>query len=316
MSGLRVKGLAAFVALGATLAATDGQATEAAAGRYVPGIFAMPGAGIVPPFPGLYYGVSNALYNGDASATIPVGGGTAFGLEATMWITALAGIWVPEQQNLGGNWTYAFQGVLPLGYTDAEAQIGTTIDLKDDVAGIGDISITPLLFGWHNTAGNTFFSASFTITAPTGVWEEGELAFVGLNYWSFQPAIGFTHITADGWDFSAKFGIDINTENEDTDYYSGAMAHLDLAVSKSVTENWQLGAIAGFLYQFEDDESDFADARDGFKGRSIAVGPLVKYKAKFDDKTEIDFSLSWAHELDVKNRMEGNAVFFNISGKF
>jgi hypothetical protein len=291
------------------------EATEAVAGRYVPGMYAAPGAGIVPPFPGFYYGVSNALYMGEASGQVPIGGDVYdAGLEATMWVTALAGIWVP-QQDLPGNWTYAFQGVLPLGFTDAEASIGP-LNREDDVAGLGDISVTPLLFGWHNTAGNTFFSAGLTIYAPTGEWEERQLAFIGLNYWTFSPAVGFTHITKDGWDFSGKFGIDINTENEDTDYYSGAMAHLDIAVTKSVTEKFQLGAIAGVLYQFEDDDSAFADARDGFKGRSIAVGPLMKYKAKFDEDTEVDFSLSWAHELDVENRMEGDAVFFSASGKF
>jgi hypothetical protein len=56
--------------------------------------------------------------------------------------------------------------------------------------------------------------------------------------------------------------------------------------------------------------------RDGFKGRSVAVGPLAQYTAKFGDNTEIDFSLSWAHELEVENRMEGNAVFLSAYGKF
>lgn len=292
---------------------SSAKATEAVAGRYVPGVSAGPGAGIVPPYPGFYWDISNVFYHGEASATIPVGGGTAFGLEATQWVTALAGVYVPEW-DLPGNWTYAFEFAIPFGWTDAEAELGS-LATEDDVAGLGDIQITPLLFGWHNATGNTFFSAGLTVTMPTGEWEEGELAFIGLNYWTFTPAIALTHITANGWDFSGKFGIDINTENEDTDYYSGAVAHLDLAVAKSVTEHLQIGVIAGILYQIEDDDSAFADANDGFRGRSVAVGPLVKYKAKFDDR-EVDFSLSWAPELDVENRMKGDAVYFNVSGKF
>jgi hypothetical protein len=55
---------------------------------------------------------------------------------------------------------------------------------------------------------------------------------------------------------------------------------------------------------------------DGFKGRSIAIGPLVTYKAKFGENTEIDFRLKWAHEVEVKNHMKGDAVFFDITGKF
>jgi hypothetical protein len=130
--------------------------------------------------------------------------------------------------------------------------------------------------------------------------------------------VAFTYLVPEhGLDFSANFGVDINTRNPDTDYYSGAMAHLDLAVTKNLTESFAIGAIAGFLYQFEDDDSDFANARaDGFKGESIAVGPLVSYKAKFGENTEIDFRLKWAHEVEVENRMKGDAIFFDVTGKF
>ncbi|TIW01481.1 MAG: transporter, partial [Mesorhizobium sp.] len=146
--------------------------------------------------------------------------------------------------------------------------------------------------------------------------DKGRLVFLGLNYWTFTPAVGFTRLFPEqGLDFSAKFGVDINTRNEDTDYYSGAMAHLDLALTKNITKNFSVGAIAGFLYQFQDDDSTFADAHDGFKGRSIAIGPLVSYKAEFG-KTEVNLTLRWAHELEVKNRMKGDAVVFDISGKF
>jgi hypothetical protein len=291
-------------------------ATEAVAGRYIPGAFAGPGAGIVPPVPGAYWAISNLYYHGEASGEVPFGDATiALGLEADIWTTILAGVYVPEL-DLPGNWTYAVQAAIPIGWTSAEARLGP-LGATDEVSGLGDIAIAPLVFGWHNEAMTTWLSASLTITAPTGVWEEGELAFVGLNYWTFTPAIGFTQLFPEhGIDLSAKLGVDINTENPDTDYYSGAMAHLDLSATKNVTENFSLGAFAGFLYQIEDDESAFADARDGFRGESIAVGPLVKYKAKFSETTEVDFTLRWSHELEVENRMKGNAIFFDIAGKF
>ncbi|RWQ63322.1 transporter [Mesorhizobium sp.] len=296
--------------------ADDAGATEAVAGRYIPGLYAAPGAGIVPPVPGVYWGISNVYYHGKASTEVPIGdNAVAFGLEADMWTTALAAVYVPEL-HLPGNWTYAVQAVVPIGWTRAQATLGS-LGTEQDVTGLGDVAISPLVFGWHNDALNTFFSASLTVTAPTGEWKNGDIAFIGLNYWTFTPAIGFTRLVPEyGLDLSAKFGIDINTKNEDTDYYSGAMAHLDLAVTKSLTENFSVGGLAGFLYQIEDDRGTFADTHDGFRGRSIAIGPFVKYKAKFGKATEIDFDLRWAHEVEVENRMKGNAVFFDISGKF
>ena len=304
-------------AIVAVLAASPGkaQATEAVAGRYIPGAFAGPGMGIVPPVPGAYWSMLNVYYHGEAASDVPFGNNQiALGLSADMWITALAGIYVPGI-DLPGNWTYAVQAVVPIGWTGADASLGR-FGVHQEESGLGDIAITPILLGWHSDAMDSFFSTSLTIAAPTGAWEEGRIAFVGLNYWTFTPAVAYTHLWHEqGVDFSANLGVDINTTNPDTDYYSGALAHLDLSLTKQVSENWSLGAIAGFLYQIEDDDSAFADSHDGFKGRSIAIGPLIKYKAKFES-TEIDMTLKWSHELDVKNRMEGDAVVFQLSGKF
>lgn len=307
---------AAQVACASFLLSNDAQATEAAAGRYIPGAFAGPGMGIVPPLPGAYWSMLNVYYHGEAGTDVPFGGNSvAVGLSTDMWITALAGIYVPGI-DLPGNWTYAVQGVLPIGWMGAEASVGP-FGIRQEEGGLGDIAVTPVLLGWHSDAMDSFFSTSLTIAAPTGVWEDGRLAFVGLNYWTFTPAVAYTRLWQEqGVDFSANLGIDINTRNPDTDYYSGAMAHLDLSLTKQVSENWSLGVIGGVLYQFQDDDSPFADANDGFKGRSVAVGPLVKYKARFGEGTEVDMTFKWSHELDVKNRMEGDAIVFQLSGKF
>jgi hypothetical protein len=309
------------VALAATgacalLPAGETKATEAVAGRYVPGAFAGPGMGIVPPAAGVYWALENVYYHGEAAGNVPFGSDSiALGMTADMWITALAGVYVPGI-HLPGNWTYAVQGVLPVGWTGATADVNA-FHIEDEVAGLGDIAVAPILLGWHNDAMDTFFSTSLTITAPTGEYEAGALVFIGLNYWTFTPAVAYTHLWHEqGIDFSANFGIDINTTNPDTDYYSGAMAHLDLSLTKNITENFSIGLIGGALYQFEDDDSAFADARDGFKGQSVAIGPLVSYKANFGESTVIDFTFKWSHELEVKNRMKGDAVVFQLSGTF
>lgn len=292
-------------------------AAEAVAGRYVPGAFAGPGAGIVPPAPGVgYWAVSNIYYHGEARGQVPYGkGSVAVGLTGDTWATVLAGVYVPEF-NLPGNWTYAVQAAVPVGWTGAEATLGP-IGVNQNVTGLGDIAFAPIVLGWHNDAKDFWLSTSLTITAPTGEWKEGDLAFIGLNYWTFSPAIGLTYLVPEhGLDFSAKFGVDINTRNQSTNYYSGATAHLDLSVTKAITEDFSVGAIAGVLHQFQDDRGTFADAHNGFKGRSIAVGPLLKYKAKLGENIEVDLTLRWAHELEVKNRMKGDAIFFDVAGKF
>jgi hypothetical protein len=294
-------------------------APEAAAGRYIPGVFAQPGAGVVPPVPGFYWGVSHLVYDGSASANIdvPIGDDLVFGLKARLFSTVIGGMMVPDF-DLPGNWTYAVQVGVPLvNWSWARADLNTLTRIDEKVA-FGDMSFTPVLLGWHNEALDTFFNVGLTVFAPTGFWAKDNIAIIGLNYWTFTPAIGFTRIWAEeGIDFSMKAGIDLNTTNKATDYYSGAMAHFDASLTKNLTENFALGVFGGVLWQVEDDRggNGLADRLDGFRGRQLTVGPLLKYKAKFD-RTEIDFTLSWAPEFYTKNRLEGNAVFLNASGKF
>ena len=114
----------AAVAAAATVWAGDANATEAVAGRYIPGLYADSGAGIVPPMPGVYWGISNAFYSGEANTGVPIGNkNVAFGLKADMWTTALAAVYVPDL-HLPGNWTYAVQAVVPFGWTRAQASLG------------------------------------------------------------------------------------------------------------------------------------------------------------------------------------------------
>ena len=208
----------------------DASATEGVAGRYIPGAYAGPGAGIVPPD-------ARGRLLGDLERLLSWRGQRRRALrqqhdrarsEAISGRRSLPASTCPRL-DLPGNWTYAVQAAIPVGWTGASAEVGPYRQRTEEVTGLGDIAIAPLLLGWHNDAMNTWFSAHLTITAPTGEWEEGALAFIGLNYWTFSPAVGFTYLVPEhGLDFSAKFGVDINTENPDTDYYSGAMAHLDL----------------------------------------------------------------------------------------
>ena len=239
----------------------------------------------------------------------------AVGLIGDTFATILAGVYVPKL-DLPGNWTYAVAGALPLGWSRGEAAVGP-LGRTDEAAGLGDISITPLLFGWHNDALNTFYSAGLTVTAPTGVWEQGSLAFIGLNYWTFTPTIAVTRLVPEhGLDLSANFGVDINTVNEDTDYYSGAMAHLDLSVTKNVTKNWGSAPSRVSSTRSGTTTAPSPMPATASKAAPSRSGHSSAYKAEFGEGKEVDFSLKWAHELEVENRMKGNGVFFEATGKF
>ena len=307
--------IAASAVAACAMTATQAEATEAAFGRYIPGIFAAPGVGVVPPVPGVYWQSSTIYYHGSASKDVqfPIGGTTQFGLKGDYFAQSFTGLWVPDIK-LDDNLTLAFSFTLPFGYMKADVDLGR-LGASDTDTGLGDIMFGPVL-GWHSASGTTFASASLRIFAPTGSYDEDALANIGTNYWTFSPTLAFTTVNpANGLEFDLVGGIDINTKNPATDYTSGAMAHLDAAVIQNFNKQFGAGVFGAILYQFQDDEGPHADALDGFKGRSFAIGPMLKYTAGTEEKP-INMSLSWAPEFGTKNRMKGNSFILNVSGKF
>lgn len=287
-------------------------ATEAVAGRYIPGVFAIPLGGVVPPA-GVYWNADTTFYHGSLSAdvAVPVAGELRAGLKATIIGETFTGLWVPNVE-IAPDASLAFSLSVPVEYLDASAFLGRR-EVSQAQTALGDIALGSKI-GWHS--GAHFFSLGLNVFAPTGKWEEGALDNIGMNYWTFSPTLAYTHLdTERSLDFSVTAGIDLNTENTDTDYHSGAMAHVDALILKGFTKRFSAGLFGSILYQVEDDSGGLADRLDGFKGRSFAIGPILKYTAGPEDNP-ISFSLNWAPEFGVKNRPKGNAVYFSIAGKF
>lgn len=282
-------------------------------GRYIPGAFAIPGIGILPPVPGVYWQTTTMYYHGEAGADleIPIGGSVQLGLKGDIAATNFTGVWVPDL-SLGNNLTLGLSASVPVQYMKVGASLGP-LGANDELTSLGDISFAPML-GWHS--GTQFLTASFRIYAPTGNYDPTALANNGLNYWTFSPTLAYTVINpANGLEFDIIGGIDINTTNPATAYRSGAMAHLDAILMQNFGKQFAVGVFGSILYQFEDDKGGQAARLDGFRGRSFAIGPVVKYTAG-TEKNPIAMSFSWAPEFGVKNRLQGNGFYLNISGSF
>ena len=297
------------------LASTKALATEAAFGRYTPGIFAAPGVGYVPPAPGVYWQSSTMYYHGSASKDlqIPVGRSTRLGLKSNYFSQTFTGIWVPELK-LDHNLTLAFSVSLPLQHLRASVDV-RRFGTSDSDGGLGDIIFGPML-GWRSDSGMTFASASLRIFAPTGNYDPDAIANIGTNYWTFSPNLSFTTVNPEnGLEFDVTGGIDFNTRNSATGYTSGALAHVDAAVIQNFNKQFGAGIFGSILYQIADDKGALADRLDGFKGRSFAIGPMLKYTGG-SEANPISASISWAPEFGVRNRMKGNAFYLNVAGKF
>ncbi|WP_457095729.1 SphA family protein [Lysobacter sp. P5_B9] len=303
------------------LSVTPALASEGALGRPITGLQGTSFAGVVPPTPGWSLGLSYAYYAGTVSgqreSPLP-GGGSALGLEVTAQLFSITGIYVWDTGE--GRWNFASVAVVPFAKMDAEVdlRIGSVSgsgSVSDSDTGLFDMAFVPVIASRHFSA-TQHLSLALYIFAPTGSYEEGRLAELSLNNWTYSPTVGYTQLFQKGsLEFSALAAVDFYTENHATDYQNGAVFRLDSLLVKRFSNGWGVGAAGGWIEQLQDDDAEIADRLDGFKGHSLALGPVVTFAKKWEGG-QVEFSARWLHEFDVKNRFSGDPFLLSASIQF
>jgi hypothetical protein len=297
-------------------------AEEGGSGHYAPGAAAS-FIDTLPGRPGLAIANFFNFYEGSASASkrLPFGGLIAGSLDATAYSDLIVALYQTPLNLLGGN--YALGVAIPFVWLKTKGEVtgplGNTFTSRDSASGIGDILFYPFMLGWTGLSGDLKSDFRFGIYAPTGDYDKGKLANVGKNYWTFEPAVMLSYISSKmGLELSAFTGMDFNTENHKTDYQTGTQFHLDVTVAEHLP---LLGGIIGigangFYYQqVTGDSSPFDAILGDFKGRTVGIGPVLSYITKIWGK-DLAAELKWLPELDVKNRLEGDYIWFKLGMAF
>jgi hypothetical protein len=235
--------LSTFI-VGAALfgASYPARAEEGGSAHYMPGAT----ASFIDAFPAKPGGLAVldffTYYEGSASADrqLPLGGLLTSGIDATVYANTVVAVYQAPWNVLGGG--LAMGVAVPYVWLEVEGQAqrigpdgqpGDLFTARDTANGIGDMTIYPFMLGWTNLAPDLKLDARLGIYAPTGEYEQGRLANVGKNYWSFEPGIMASWLSSKiGTEVSLYTGVDFNTENGDTDYTSGTSLHLDLTVAQ------------------------------------------------------------------------------------
>jgi hypothetical protein len=146
-------------------------------------------------------GLSYAYYSGTVGAErespLP-GGGSALGLEVTAQLFSVTGIYVWDTGE--GRWNFASVAVVPFAKMDAEAdlRIGSASgSVSDSDTGLFDMAFVPVIASRHFSA-TQHLSLALYIFAPTGSYEEGRLAELSLNNWTYSPTVGYTQLFQKG----------------------------------------------------------------------------------------------------------------------
>jgi hypothetical protein len=253
-------------------------------------------AGALPP-PGHYFINYAGYYTGKA---MNKDGEEISGVEVSAVFDALRYVRVTPIKLLGADW--GFHVILPVVRQNIETPAG-----DNAVTGLGDITIDPLVLGWHQPAFH--YTVGLDVNLPTGRYDKKKpLECIGANYVSVEPVFALTYLHASGVEGSVKLMYNLKTENSDTKYKSGSEFHADYLAGYH-KKDWAYGVGGYLLSQLDDDKLDGTTVEDK-KGQVIAVGPQVQYTIQGRS-----IILKWHHEVSATNRFGGDKVFLKFVTK-
>jgi hypothetical protein len=295
-------------------------AAEGGIGHYVPGAWADFGD-MAPPSGFALLDWYN-YYNGSAgvSARFPEGGLVAANLKATSNAEMVGAVYTSRYGILNGK--FAAGVVVPYVWADVTGSItgpaGKTITRADFASGIGDITLIPFWLQW--TCGDFKWSVLLDVYAPTGAYNTGRLANVGLNYWTFEPMVSFSYISQKiGIEFSTFAGLDFNTENDATNYQSGDVFHIDATVAEHLPlfGCGIIGAGVNAFYwkQFTADSGSGAKLGP-FETQMAGVGPVLSYISPPICGHTLVAEVKWLPQMDTAKTLRGDYVWFKLALAF
>jgi hypothetical protein len=312
---IRIFSQATVVGL-ALLAPLAGQAEEGGSGHYLPGatssfIDALPGR------EAFVYVNAFTYYNGSAggSRQLDLGGQVVANIDGTVYADTSIFLYQTPWKFLGGQ--YAAAIAIPFMWMEVkgDVQVGpVTGNRRDTASGIGDIQILPLMLGWKK--GDVSYGATFAVYAPTGEYEEGQLANLGKNYWTFEPGVSVSWLSSKiGTEVSAFAGLDFSTKNDTTDYQSGDVFHIDVTAAQHLPLGKGFIGVGanGFYYQQITGDSGSGAKHGDFEGHTTGVGPVLSYATKVGKKTDLVMEVKWLPELGVAKRLRGDTVWFKLA---
>ena len=113
-------------------------------------------------------------------------------------------------------------------------------------------------------------------------------------------------------------GMTFNTENNDTDYQSGSVLHVEASFQQLLPLGpgfIGLGAEA-FLYEQVTGDSGSGAVLGDFKGRSLGIGPVIDYLLPLKNKSLLALELRWLPELDTDHRLDGDFFWLKLAYTF
>lgn len=265
-------------------------------------------AGIVPSKPGFYLRSDVVYYSGTAPRVVLNGQPVE-----NISVDAALGIIEPEYvfpwKIFGANHAVVITQLY--NWADLSGRIiGTDIEPSDHRSSFGDTAISPLFLGWHK--GYLHYNANLAIFIPTGGYRINRVVNLSRNYWMLDFQFGVTYLNPNtGLDASAVLGYSVNFKNSATDYTSGDVLHLDLAVGRTLKNGLKPG-IAGYAQVQVTPDTGSGAIFGSFKSNIYGIGPALQ--ARLSKNSSLMFR--YYHEFGAKNHIEGDQYALTYRAAF
>lgn len=297
------------IALCAGLFSCASWATEGALGRQITGTNVLPNAGIVAPEPITAVNLTQIYFDGNigASRDVPIAGKTSLGLDGKISFTLVS---LLKTWDTGpGRWNFASGITVPYVWTKVEASLGGSrrrATTSDTASNLFDLYFTPIVAGYHFSE-TSHLALSLNVWAPTGKYDEDDMANPSLNNWTFVPQVAYTKIFPESkWQLDMVAGLQLYTRNRATDYRNAPLFSLDVMGRRKFDNGVSVGLIIGTMQQLGNDSGPTADRLNGFKGRDWALGPILTYDKKLSDSRSLSMSVRWVPTISSKNRLDSS----------
>ncbi len=249
--------------------------------------------------------------------------------DITVWADVVRGIWISDFQILGGNYgQHLFVPFLNVDL-DFKAPVGPKMKRGYSDTDIPYVIYSPFILGHHFFQGTLHTALSLVdIYIPTGQ-DDDNLAGVGHNFWTFEPAFAITWMPGP-FEFSVKMMYDFNTTQDDcptpygfnVDRDPGDEFHCDFSASFGLSKSLRIGLSGYFYQQVTDDDYDIDKTLpppvqallkedEGNHSSVWSLGPGIWYNYK-----NLFFSLRSQFEFEAKNKTEGVNVWGKITYAF
>jgi hypothetical protein len=287
-------------------------AEENGVGHWIPGQIPFM-AGIMPPEKGLYIRESNYIYKGTLSDTIgiPVGNEVVFNSKRVIYVDTFVFDYVFAPKREGWIPNVSIDVAIPFMYFKNNVTLTpTAFDETQSSYNLSDIIVTPFNLGWDFN--EYHWTAGVNVYLPTGPYSVNSLVPSGYNYWTFEPAIGFTYFDPQNRiELTLYAGFDFNTINYATEYKTGNQFHLDWIAAKYLNHGFALG-LGGYVYDQVTGDSGAGAVLGSYEDYIFSLGPVFRYGDAIM-KVPVSVELKVLPRIRAVNAPDGTALWLNFN---